>query len=111
MCRSAHRLKRYSKNGTKTAMRVVKYPVVYCAEEVNNESNLCGVILDSSTVLREYDDGTILAYGYCEVLDSWNKKLYFDQKANRVKTSIRFVPYYSWGNRGKEEMAVWLRGE
>jgi DUF1680 family protein len=35
--------------------------------------------------------------------------LYEDLEQAELETaSVRFIPYYAWGNRGAGEMSVWL---
>ncbi|MEX2512504.1 MAG: hypothetical protein WD398_06335 [Cyclobacteriaceae bacterium] len=41
--------------------------------------------------------------------ENWDKKLYQPLKRKELATAeIRWVPYYSWANRGEGEMEVWL---
>ena len=39
---------------------------------------------------------------------SWKGTLYRETSKDKKKIKIRLVPYYSWGNRGKGEMTVWI---
>ena len=36
------------------------------------------------------------------------KKLYLANKLNLIETTLKFVPYYCWSNRGENEMLVWV---
>jgi hypothetical protein len=39
---------------------------------------------------------------------SWKNTLYRPIKNEKQTISIRLIPYYAWGNRGKGEMTVWM---
>lgn len=96
---------------------VMRGPVVYCAEEVDNGSELHLLTLDRSTPLKaiyeeELLNGTVAieASGWRNCFDK--DELYFTDRApKRGRTAIRLIPYSKWGNRGRNEMTVWLRCE
>ena len=39
---------------------------------------------------------------------SWEGVLYRDVAKSKQTKTIRLIPYYAWGNRGKSEMTVWM---
>ena len=39
---------------------------------------------------------------------SWKGTLYREASKGRKKVTVKLVPYYAWGNRGKGEMTVWI---
>ena len=39
---------------------------------------------------------------------TWSGALYRDVTARKQRKTIRLIPYYAWGNRGKSEMTVWM---
>ena len=39
---------------------------------------------------------------------SWQGTLYRAAASGMEKKTIRLIPYYAWGNRGKSEMTVWM---
>lgn len=83
-------------------------PFVYCMEEVDNGNNLQNLIVDVKSKL-DINDYNITALGIREELNDEND-LYFsltETKASPCK--ITFVPYYTWGNRGENEMNVYFR--
>ncbi|MDD3243237.1 MAG: glycoside hydrolase family 127 protein [Eubacteriales bacterium] len=97
---------------------VLRGPVVYCAEEADNGANLSALTISVGTkVTAQYCKdllGGVVALeakGHRELaaLDT----LYGDapRHIERVKTPIRLVPYFAWGNRTPGEMDVWLRRE
>jgi hypothetical protein len=55
----------------------------------------------------EYDGEKITANGYREIADN---TLYHEYKQPEQKgVKLTFVPYYTWGNRGENEMSVYIR--
>ena len=36
---------------------------------------------------------------------------YVGKNEERTLTTLTAVPYYTWGNRGENQMRVWMRGE
>lgn len=88
-------------------------PLVYCAEGVDNDGDVLSlsIIGDGKTEVRPYDaselEGTVkLVADGCRtrIQDS----LYSYEKPVREACKITAVPYYTWGNRGLNQMRVWL---
>ncbi len=96
---------------------IMKGPLVYCLEEIDNESNLPAYYLDHMAELNEfYDDkllgGTVVIQ--CEgrkiTEEGWNtKELYSEQEVTLKKKKLTLIPYPYWGNRGSGEMIVWIK--
>lgn len=90
-----------------TGKAAVTYgPFVYCMEEADNGSDLQMLSLDVSKPLKT-DAEYILAEGFREIPDS---KLYMTySEPRKEKCTLKFIPYYRWGNRGENEMCVFIR--
>lgn len=85
---------------------VTKGPFVYCAESVDNGCNLQLLKLKPNTAFVLQDD-RIIADATRELAD---EKLYFDYAKREVEnTKLTLIPYYQWGNRGENEMTVYIR--
>lgn len=85
---------------------VVRGPVVYCLEEVDNGPDLHRLILDSRTGFTA-DGELLLAEGFRE---KDNPALYsLWQEPELEPATLRFLPYYRWANRGENEMSVYVR--
>lgn len=87
---------------------VMRGPVVYCLEEADNGKDLQMLKLDSTQPL-EYRDGCIYAQGIREKADESLYSTYSERAF--TKCTLKFVPYYTWGNRGENEMCVYVRVE
>lgn len=85
---------------------VTRGPFVYCMEQADNGKNLQMLCLGENPELKCEGD-EILADGFREQEDT---ELYCGYSAPELTpVKIRFVPYYRWGNRGENEMSVYIR--
>ncbi|SFL23319.1 hypothetical protein SAMN03159341_104157 [Paenibacillus sp. 1_12] len=94
-------------------------PIVYCMEEADNGPNLHQIILEKQSVEEVRFESELL--GGVPVITvpavrvqstNWEGQLY--QAASEVQTlpvTARFIPYFAWANRGRNEMAVWVKEE
>lgn len=81
-------------------------PVVYCIEGVDNGTDLQQLIVNADSDFSEYGD-CITVNGLREKA---HESLYYDyEKPTYEKTKIKFIPYSNWGNRGENEMCVFVR--
>jgi len=93
-------------------------PIVYCLEQVDNQ---CGdprymEILDKNFKV-EFSDilgGVVLVKGRGKIVDGniWDNKLYLPiDIIEEYKKDVEFIaiPYFSWANREKGPMTVWVR--
>lgn len=96
---------------------IMKGPLVYCLEEIDNEANLPAYYIDTSSNLQEYYDNELLGGTVvvkCEgkkvTQEGWNADtLYSEQKIALEKKTLTFIPYPYWGNRKSGEMLVWVK--
>lgn len=96
---------------------VVKGPLLYCLEEIDNCDNLSAVFVDTSTAPTfEYDknlfDGTTVLTLKGRRISGMNWKedeLYGTQKPIYENAVLKAIPYCYWGNRGLGEMIVWMK--
>ena len=93
---------------------LMRGPIVYCLEEKDNGPLLRGIALSRDSALQEswQQDklGGILqlnAMGTQLVADPEGAQ-YLSQPPKRKKKELRFIPYYTWANRGENEMIVWV---
>ena len=87
---------------------VTKGPFVYCAEEVDNGRNL--------QMLRIAANPDFECRGDCIIANGFREKesdLLYEEwsEPQKEKTRIKLIPYYRWGNRGENEMSVYMRKE
>lgn len=96
---------------------VVKGPLVYCLEQIDNGENLSALYIERSESLTEEFLPELLggvvaikAKGKRMRESDWDSgKLYAVKPAAFEDAELTFVPYCHWGNRKYGEMAVWVK--
>ena len=91
---------------------LMRGPVVYCMEVVDNGSELHDIRLKADTDFAEepnalYGMPVIRAQGQRRVKPQteWLYRRYNPQLTERTLT---FIPYYAFANRGETDMRVWV---
>ncbi|TCN21157.1 glycoside hydrolase family 127 protein [Mesobacillus foraminis] len=92
-------------------------PLVYCIEEADNGSNLQQVMLPTDGKLEVNSDQNL--FGGMQVIigqaikqkaENWGEALYkSNPKIETEAVTLKFIPYFSWANRGLGEMQVWVQ--
>jgi uncharacterized protein len=97
---------------------LMRGPLVYCAEEVDNGAGLNGVILadgvEQARVAPLDPLGGAVAFevdAKRERWSDWDGKLYDTAKPVLEPARARLVPYHLWDNRTPGEMLVWMRAQ
>lgn len=96
---------------------LVRGPLVYCIEEVDNGKNLASYFIkDGENVVETYQEdilgGTTVLKLKAKKLSNagWKQdELYKERRSTLEDAEIRAVPYCYWGNRGAGEMLVWIK--
>ncbi|MFB7251187.1 glycoside hydrolase family 127 protein [Microbacterium sp. NPDC056234] len=87
-------------------------PIVHCAEEVDNSAPVRSLAITREAEIRvEYDNATGLDQLVVPgVVETFAGAHLYSSIPPRVRPAeVRTVPYFSWANRGRGTMAVWLR--
>lgn len=90
---------------------VMRGPVVYCSEAVDNGALLRNTFLDPYSEITEEDTGeyhspVLHMRGYRRSTPK-DAALYSDGLSPLTEIPIRLIPYYAFANRGESEMMVW----
>ena len=102
---------------TRNQVAVKRGPVVYCIEsaDIQKGRNINDYLIPAgisfeprmisieNSTLCELEGKAVL-----EEVPSWSGKLYRPVAGNKQPVTLRLVPYYAWGNRGKGDMSVWM---
>ncbi|MDE6220164.1 MAG: glycoside hydrolase family 127 protein, partial [Lachnospiraceae bacterium] len=91
-------------------------PVVYCLEEADNGKDMHLLKVDENARF-ETEEKTIATESVIAVkAQGWRQRkvqnagLYFaHSKTEYERTTLTWIPYYAWANRGEGEMQVWTR--
>lgn len=92
---------------------VERGPLVYCAEGVDNAGDVLSLSLKKGGVVTvgEYLPDKLCgiqelyAEGYREAV---SEELYSYEAPAEEECQITLIPYYAWGNRGLNQMRVWI---
>lgn len=95
---------------------VIRGPIVYCLEEADNGDSLHLLKMDETSEFKterlQIATESVLAVkaqGWRQK-KSENPELYIPhRKAEFEETTLTWIPYYTWANRGEGEMQVWTR--
>ena len=92
---------------------LMRGPMVYCLEEVDNGKNLRDIRIDKNTEFTEFIDTSLNAL--CIEANAYRRKptekLYSKLSKERINIKAKFIPYYTFANRGESEMSVWFLAE
>lgn len=84
---------------------VTRGPFVYCMEEADNGKNL-QMLKISRNPEFELSGDTVIAKGFREKDCGTLYSEWHESELEPVK--IKLIPYYKWGNRGENEMSVYI---
>lgn len=92
---------------------VCRGPLVYCFEGVDNEGDVLSLMLKSNGKMEVSDFDEALLGGTVKISVEAVKvitenSLYSMNAPKEVPCKAVAVPYYTWGNRGENQMRVWL---
>lgn len=96
---------------------VMRGPLVYCLEEVDNGKQLHTVALKKSSNLKLIEQKDKLQ-GITEIHAEGSQLVaqdkapqYLSEAPARRDVKLTLIPYYTWANRGENEMAIWMLEE
>ena len=91
---------------------IVRGPLVYCMEEIDNGAELWNLeLLPGEAMVEERPEllGGVQTIRLPGRRSASGEALYSDEPPTAQEVELTFVPYYAWGNRGRGEMSVWVR--
>lgn len=94
------------------AVAVQRGPVIYCLEGVDNDGDILSLVLDDTGKIQEYTGCPGLPEGIVGLkIPAYRMEkteaLYTLQRPEGKPCTAYAIPYYCWGNRGKNQMRVW----
>jgi DUF1680 family protein len=95
---------------------VKRGPLVYCleSEDISQQADINQITLDIHSNFETHKqtiaNRTVLAIKAKAFVqpNDWNKILYRPIAKEKEMVQINLVPYFSWGNRLKGDMTVWM---
>ena len=95
---------------------LLRGPIVYCLEGVDNGKMLQSLRIprDLNAVPYVCEDG-VLRGNVLLRIEGWRmvggQELYSEKRPVREKAVLTAIPYYTWANRGENQMRVWILEE
>ena len=92
---------------------ISKGPLIYCFEGVDNNGSVLNLRLDTESEFKTRDVSDEVL-GQTVMIEAEGvrlgdtDKLYSFTRPEMQKATLTAVPYYLWGNRGINEMRVWM---
>lgn len=94
---------------------IMRGPLVYCFEGVDNGDEIQALFIDRDLSAKSVkcDEGvladmTLLDITGKRMVFSDIDKLYSDKAPQIEDVTLRAIPYFAWGNRGLNQMRVWM---
>ncbi len=92
---------------------LLRGPIVYCFEEKDNGPNIQELHIKKNEKIEvgNYDPellGGIVTLKTKGLRIYANHELYFEGEFNQQEEELSAIPYYAWGNRGLNQMRVWM---
>lgn len=90
---------------------VMKGPIVYCLEEIDNGEDLYSLSIDKNAIFKEefnpeYGLYDLYCDGYRTCSDEKNSLYASNYPVKKV--TLKFIPYYTFANRGESDMEVFV---
>ena len=99
--------KRVHENAGRIA--IMRGPVLYCAEGVDNGEDLAGIAVSISSEFKLEDSDFILpSLSVCAYREKDSDMLYSKAGDDYEKFTLRLIPYYAFANRGETDLVVWF---
>ena len=91
---------------------VCRGPLVYCFEGKDNDGDVLSLTLNTQSSITAVHDNELLGgtvrLEVQAVRTAVTDGLYTSQKPSQTSCTANAIPYYMWGNRGENQMRVWL---
>lgn len=100
---------------TRNQIAVKRGPVVYCLESNDlSKQDIFQVVIPSDIKFTPIDMNidnskftALEGQAYIEK-NNWDNTLYREVSPVKELNTVKLIPYYAWGNRGKSDMTVWM---
>lgn len=91
---------------------ICRGPLVYCFEGVDNDDDILSLRIDTGSEITVNEEPDLLGGTVTLSTSAFRTAptddLYTSCRPNEKSCTIRAIPYYTWGNRGENQMRVWM---
>ena len=103
--RYTHAIEDVKANNNRVA--ITRGPLVYCAEGVDNDSDVMGYYIDNlnqKPKIKKTTTGQLVDIDFIEDIAA----KYIDKAHREHASNLTLIPYYAWNNRGVSTMNIWF---
>ena len=92
---------------------IMRGPVVYCFEGVDNGERIQEIRIPDEIDMKEHVEregvlkGMVLLKGKAQRQPA-AERLYMEELPPCIPAEVKAIPYFAWGNRGLNQMRVWM---
>lgn len=93
---------------------VMRGPVVYCAEGLDNADALDDLYIDpkGGAITEQFEPeflgGVVTLNVPAKCRKQRHDTLYYELQTDEQSAIIKMIPYYAWANREESDMSVWF---
>ncbi len=92
---------------------LVRGPLVYCFEGIDNDGDILSLSIKRKALIKEKTvTDTTLGKTVMLEIDGYKAEcedsLYSETEPTYTPCALKAIPYFLWGNRGENQMRVWL---
>ena len=90
---------------------VMRGALVYCFEGADNNGDVLSLMLDDNSKIEigeHIDELGVQSLKISGFRMTPSASLYTSKKPEAAPETLTAIPYYTWGNRGENQMRVWL---
>ena len=88
---------------------VMRGPIVYCAEGVDNDYSVHSMLLDPCGRFSLGEADFLVPSLYTTAyLPKESDELYFEASGETSEKPLKLIPYFAFANRGESDMIIWM---
>ena len=91
---------------------VCRGPLVYCFEGIDNDGDILSLRIDTESKITVQEEPDLLGGTVALCISAFRSvqtdELYSSDKPMEKPCTVHAIPYYTWGNRGENQMRVWM---
>ncbi|MBV7530183.1 glycoside hydrolase family 127 protein [Chitinophaga sp. sic0106] len=100
---------------TRNQVAVKRGPLVYCMESSDQQTNIFDIMLPANIrwevkeqAIAQFRVQALTGQAKRRQSQPWSQTLYRELDTSYQPVNITLIPYYTWANRGKSDMTVWM---
>ncbi|HZK28185.1 MAG TPA: beta-L-arabinofuranosidase domain-containing protein [Thermoclostridium sp.] len=92
---------------------IMRGPIIYCFEGIDNEENIHELHINKGEeiIVRKYEPSLLSGIVPLKIKGTRifnHDNLYFEGEYSMKTEEMMAIPYFAWGNRGLNQMRIWM---